>query len=315
MVVDDIQRIAVVGAGLMGYGIAQEFALAGYQVSLHSRTDESLTQALDNIHHNLDRLIRLGVVSPPQAAAVPKRIHTSSDLKAAVQEADVVIESVYEDAALKKRIFQELDAVCPAHTILASNTSTLMLSQFATGTQRPDKVVISHYANPPYLIPIVELVRGATTSDETVETMSALLSRVGKRPVIVQKEVPGFILNRLQGALLREALWMVEQGIASPQDIDTALKNSIGRRWAVAGIFEVFELAGWDLLAAAMAGVYPHLSNETEVSPVLTEQVKRGELGVKTGKGFYSWTPESAEALRHRIAHALVEIESWSADS
>lgn len=213
---------------------------------------------------------------------------------------------------LKQEIFHKLDRLCPDHTILASNTSTLMLSEFATGTDRPDKVVTTHYANPPYLIPIVEIVRGQTTSDETVETMSLLLTQVGKRPVIVKKEVPGFILNRLQGALLREALSMVENGIASPQDIDTALKNSIGRRWAVAGIFEVFELAGWDLLSAAMAGVYPHLSNATEVSSVLTDKIKRGELGVKTRKGFYTWTPESAEALRHRIAHALVEIESWA---
>ena len=176
MDVDDIQCIAVVGAGLMGHGIAQEFALAGYQVWLHSRTQKSLDTALDNITANLDRLIRLGVVSPPQAAAVPKRIRTSPHLETAVSRADVVIESVYEDADLKRRIFQELDAVCPDRTILASNTSTLMLSQFATATQRPDKLVISHYANPPYLIPIVELVRGATTSDETVETMRALLT-------------------------------------------------------------------------------------------------------------------------------------------
>ena len=315
MVVDDIQRIAIIGAGLMGHGIAQEFALAGYQVSLHSRTEESLQKALENIHNNLDRLILLGVVSPPQAAAVPKRIRTSPQLKTAVEEADIVIESVFEDAVLKREIFQQLDRLCPDRTILASNTSTLMLSQFAVNTHRPDKVIISHYANPPYLIPIVELVRGATTSDETVELMAALLTQVGKRPVVVQKEAPGFILNRLQGALLREALWMVKEGIASPQDIDTALRNSIGRRWAVAGVFEVFELAGWDVLAQAMAQVYPHLSNETEVSPVLTEHVRRGELGVKTGKGFYAWTPESAEALRHRIAHALVEIESWADDS
>lgn len=315
MVVDDIQRIAIVGAGLMGHGIAQEFALAGYQVSLHSRTEASLQKALENIHNNLDRLILLGVVSPPQAAAVPKRIRTSPNLKTTVEGADIVIESVFEDAALKREIFQKLDRLCPDRTILASNTSALMLSQFATNTHRPDRVIIAHYANPPYLIPIVELVRGATTSDQTVELMSTLLTQVGKRPVVVQKEVPGFLLNRLQGALLREALWMVKEGIASPQDIDIALKNSIGRRWAVAGIFEVFELAGWDLLAQAMAQVYPHLSNETEVSPVLTEQVKGGELGVKTGKGFYTWTPESAEALRHRIAHALVEIESWVDDS
>lgn len=309
MNVEDLRRIAVIGAGVMGHGIAQEFALAGYEVCLHARTEASLQTALANIQTNLTRLIDLGAVTPGQAATVPSKILPQLSLAEAVAQADVVIESVYEDAALKRRIFQELDAYCPPHTILASNTSTLPLSQFAVGTSRPDKVIVAHYANPPYLIPLVELVRGPDTSDETVTTLSTLLSRIGKRPIVVQKEVPGFILNRLQGALLREALWLVEQGVASPQDIDIAIRNSIGRRWAVAGVFEIFELAGWDLLASITSGLFPHLATTAATPKILRDHVARGELGVKTGKGFYEWTPESAETLRRRIAQALVAIE------
>lgn len=309
MNVEDVRRIAVVGAGVMGHGIAQEFALAGYEVRLHARTETSLQTALANIQANLARLIDLGAVTREQATTVPAKLFPQLSLADAVTQADVVIESVYEDAALKRRIFQELDTLCPARTILASNTSTLPLSQFATETNRPDQVIVAHYANPPYLIPLVELVRGPNTSDDTVNTLSALLARVGKRPIVVQKEVPGFILNRLQGALLREALWLVEQGVASPQDIDIALRNSIGRRWAVAGVFEIFELAGWDLLASITSGLFPRLATTAETPKILRDQVARGKLGVKTGKGFYEWTPESAEALRRRIAQALVTIE------
>ncbi len=312
MTIEHVRRIAVVGAGVMGHGIAQEFALAGYAVYLHARTDASLQTALTNIRANLTRLMDLGVITQEQAATVSTKLSLQVDLASAVAQADIVIESVYEDAALKREIFQALDTLCPPHTILASNTSTLPLSQFATGTRRPDKVIVAHYANPPYLIPVVELVRGPETSDETVQILVALLERIGKRPIVVQKEVPGFILNRLQGALLREALWLVEQGIASPQDIDSAIRNSIGRRWAVAGVFEIFELAGVDLLAAIAAGLFPHLATTVETPKILQERVARGELGVKTGQGFYTWTPESAEALRRRIAHALITIEQWS---
>ncbi len=312
MKVDEIKRIAVVGAGLMGHGIAQEFSLAGYEVHLQSRTEESLQKAILDIQKNLEFLTGLGQVTPEQAEPVPARIHTTTEFEQAVEDADVVIESVFEDLALKQKIFQDLDKVCPERTILASNTSSLMPSAFASGTRRPEKVLVAHYANPPYLIPVVEIVPSGETSDETVTTISDLLTKMGKRPVIVQKEVPGFVLNRLQGALLREALWLVENGIASPQDVDIAIKNGIGRRWAAAGIFEVFEIAGWDLLMAMASGLLPHLASSPEVPLVLKEKVERGELGVKTGKGFYEWTPESAEALKQRIAEALVKIERWS---
>jgi len=309
MNVNEIRHITVVGAGLMGHGIAQEFALAGYQVQLHSRSEASLHQATLNIQQNLERLIGFGMTTREQAELVPARIHTSTVLKAAVEDADIVFESVYEDLDLKRDIFGQLDKLCPAHTILASNTSSLMPSAFATATQRADKVLVAHYANPPYLIPLVEIVPSGQTSDATVATVADLLKKIGKRTIVVQQEVPGFVLNRLQGALLREALWLVENDIATPQDVDVAIKNSIGRRWAVAGIFEIFEIAGWDLLLAIAEGLFPHLASSSEVSPLLKSKVERGELGVKTGKGFYEWTPEAAEELKQRIAKALVKLE------
>ena len=311
MNVDDIQRIAVVGAGLMGHGIAQEFALAGYEVTLQSLPEATLDQALRDIHDNLQRLIALGAVTPAHAEAVPARIRTSPDLQAMVEDADVVIEAVYEDLALKRRIFAELDRLCPPHTILASNTSTIMPGSLVDSVQRQDKLLVAHYFNPPYLVPLVELVGSPHTSDETVQTMFALLTKVGKKPVIVQKEVPGFIANRLQVALLREALHLVDEGVARPQDVDTVIKSSIGRRWAVAGVFEVSEAAGWDILSAVASGLLPYIDSSTDLSALVEGLVARGDLGLKTGKGLYDWTPESAEVLRQRIAQALVEIDKW----
>ena len=292
----EIGRVAVVGAGLMGHGIAQEFALAGYEVHLNDLTEEKLEGALANIRANLDKHTELGWVDRERAKGVPERIYASTVLEEVVRDVDLVIEAVYEDLELKQEIFEALDGSCPEHTILASNTSSLMPSKIAERVRRVDKVLVAHYVNPPYLIPLVEIVPSQETSDETVSTVIDVLTRLGKRTVMVQKEVPGFIINRLQLALLREALSIVEGGIASAQDVDAAIKTSIGRRWAVAGIFEVFELARWDLLLAIAKELYPHLEASPEVSPILREKVERGELGVQTGKGFYDWTPEGGRS-------------------
>jgi 3-hydroxybutyryl-CoA dehydrogenase len=162
-------------------------------------------------------------------------------------------------------------------------------------------------------LPLVEIVRGAATSDETVTTVCDLLERIGKRPVLLQKEVPGFIGNRLLVALFREALALVEQGIATPQDVDAVVTHGFGRRFGAAGPFELWELAGLDLIREVMARLLPEIDDAHEVSPLLAERVTRGELGVKAGKGFYDWTPETAEALRRRIAAALVAVARWSA--
>jgi 3-hydroxybutyryl-CoA dehydrogenase len=313
MKLEDISRIAVIGAGLMGHGIAQEFAVAGYEVLLHDQSAEVLRHAVERIGNGLYLLVELGMIGHDQIAPARSRIRVTTSLEDAVANADLVIEAVFEDLGLKQRLFGDLDELCDPRTILASNTSTFLPSTLAAATRRPDKVLVTHYFNPPHLLPLVEIVRGAMTSDETVTTIVELLERIGKRPVLVRKEVPGFIGNRLLVALFREALAIVEQGIATPEDIDAVVTNGFGRRFGEAGPFALWELAGLDLIREVMVRLLPEIADGHEVSPLLTERVERGELGVKAGKGFYDWTPETAEALRRRIAAALVDTARWSA--
>ena len=312
MKVDDIRSVAVIGAGLMGHGIAQEFALAGLRVGLHDVSEEKLQQALASVQRNLELLVDIGLLSNAQADSVLPNLHTSTELKEVAAGADVVIEAVFEDLVVKQELFEALHHLCPSHTILASNTSSFMPSKLAAVTCRPDKVLITHYFNPPFLIPLVEVVRSDETSDETVGVIYDLMKKVGKSPAIVQHEVTGFIANRLQGALLQEALWIVQQGIATPEDVDVVIKSSIGRRWSVAGVFEVFDLAGWDTILAVFSQVFAALDPAPDVLPLLQQMVDRGELGPKSGQGFYEWTPESAETARQKVAQALAAISQWS---
>ena len=307
---DQIKRIAIVGSGLMGHGIAQEFATFGYNVCLVSRRKSSLKKATEDIQKNLGSLITLGVITKEQAETVPSNISTTTVLEEAVEDVDVVIESVYEDLELKQKVFGELDRLSPKHTILASNSSSFIPSNLTPFVKQTHRVIGTHYINPPYLIPLVEVIRGSETSDETVKTISMLLRSVGKQP-IVQRETPGFVAGRLQAALLREALWLVENDIAHPQDIDNVIKTSLGRRWAAAGIFEILEIAGWDLLLIIASSLFPHLGSSPKAPEILKKKVALGELGLKTGKGFYDWTPESAKELKQRITNALAIINQW----
>ena len=312
MQLEEVRRVAVIGAGLMGHGIAQEFAVAGYEVALNDVSAERLARAIEAMRANLRQLANLGLVPPERAVAAPDEVRTTTDLAAAVGDADVVIEAIFEDLPLKRRIFVDLDRLAPPRAILASNSSSFMPSVLAAATGRPDRVLVAHYFNPPHLLPLVEVVRGPQTSDETVDTMAALLRQIGKRPAIIQKEAPGFVGNRLQMALFREALAIVEAGIASAEDVDVVVKNGFGRRLAVAGPVEVFALAGLDLVLAVAEQLMPVIESGPEVPTLLRDTVARGELGVKTGSGFYTWTPEEGEALRQRVAKALIAIAQWS---
>lgn len=312
MTSEKIKHTTVVGAGLMGHGIALDFALAGIHSVIHSRSPASIQRGLDKVRSSADQLVELGKSTAVEADAAVDRITGEDKLDAAVAQADLVIESVYEDLSLKQEIFRELDELCPQHTILASNTSGFMPSSFTGDIRRSDKALVMHYINPPHLIPSVEVVPTVKTSCETIATVKRLLTRLGKRPIVLRKEVPGFVLSRLQMALLREACWLVENGVAEARDVDSALRNSLGRRWAVAGVFEILEIAGWDLLAKVASELLPHMAFSPKVPSVLKEIVEKGELGVKTSKGLYEWTPESVAELKSRIARALVELEKWS---
>lgn len=308
----EIRRVAVIGAGLMGHGIAQEYALGGYDVALHDVSDERLREAGTRIRANLALFVEQGLATAEQAATVPERIRVSTSLAEVARDADLVVEAVYENLELKRGIFAELDRCCPPHTILASNTSTFMPSKLATATNRADRVLVTHYFNPPHLLPLVEVVRGVATADQTIDTVVRLLQGLGKQVALVRQEVPGFIGNRIQAAIFREIFSIVERGIATAQDVDTVVKYGFGRRLAVAGPFELQELIGYDLVQAVAEELYPAIESRTDVPEILTEKVRRGELGIKSGQGFYTWTPESAEALRQRVARALIEIERWA---
>ncbi|MGC8644105.1 MAG: 3-hydroxyacyl-CoA dehydrogenase family protein [Isosphaeraceae bacterium] len=309
-----IERIAVVGAGLMGVGIAQEFALAGYQVTLHDRTDELLHEARENIRSNLLLLSSLGRLDVVRIEPALAAITTSTDLGTAVSRADLVIEAIFEDLPAKQALFHTLSSLCGSETIFASNTSSFMPSRLAEVVSRPERLLVAHYFNPPYLIPLVEIVPGPRTSNQTIATMVELLERIGKHPVVLRKEAIGFVGNRLQFALFREALAIVEQGVAGPEAIDRVVKFGFGRRLAVTGPFEVFDLAGLDTILAICAQIFPDLATSTvsagEVSDLLRRRVEQGQLGVKSGQGFHEWTPEQIAELKTRLSRALAQAEA-----
>jgi len=228
MQASDIHKVAVVGAGLMGHGIALELAANGYNVGLHDLTDEVLESAVENIHEGLDRLVELGVLQEGEADEAPDRIWIGTDLAEMVSDADLVIEAVAEDPGIKKQVFADLGKFAPEHAILASNTSSFMPSIYASESGRPEKVVVTHYANPPHFVPLVEIVPGPETSPETLVVATDFMERLGKKVIVARREVPGFILNRLQLAILREALWLIDNDVADVGDIDAALKYGTG---------------------------------------------------------------------------------------
>ena len=301
-----IEHIAVIGAGLMGHGIAQEFATADYSVYLHDITAEQLNTARVQIGKNLTLLAENGVIEKIRIPETMQRIQITTDLAAAAETADFIVEAVTENLPLKQQIFETLDSLCQPHTILASNTTALMPSQIGANTNRTDKILNTHYFNPPYLIPLVELVRSPGTSDETVSATFDLLTAIGKTPAIIEREALGFVGPRLQAALIREAFAIVEQGIASAETVDLVVRNSFGRRLSVAGPFEVFELAGWDLVLAAFEELYKDLNSSPDINRLLQEMVASGKLGVKSGEGFYQWTEARQQALRERMSEALI---------
>ena len=306
-----IKNIAVVGAGLMGHGIALEFAAAGKRVAITDRSSELVAAAMKRARTGLDALADAGRISHSDIDPALSRISPVGTIEEAVADADLMVEAVFENLDVKRQVFAEADRHAPAHAILLSNSSSFMPSLMAAATHRPDRVAVAHYFNPPHLLPLVEVVRGPATSDKTIDTVMALYRSIGKHPALVQREVPGFIGNRLQNALFREALALVESGVATAEDVDTVVRYGFGRRLAVAGPFEIWEQIGWDLVLTIGRELFPDIARNTEPPKILEDKVKRGELGTKTGRGFYDWTPESAEALRGRIAQALGEMARW----
>jgi len=298
---EKIKEIGVIGAGTMGHGIAQVFAQSGYDVHLQDADERILQKSVGHIKDHLQLFTQKEVVTPREAEATLSRIKPTLSLTEAAISADFVIETVFEDLNLKKRLFKELDGICSPSTILASNTSGLSIDEIAALTKRQDRSIVMHFVNPPYLIPVVELVRGSKTTNETAATARELVITLGKKPILCNKVVPGYILNRLQFSILREVFYMVENGIATPEDIDTAMEAGIGFRYPFLGPLRVADLGGLDVFYNICKYLFNDLSQSTEPPEVLRKLVETGNLGVKTGKGFYDYSNVDVSVIiRHR---------------
>ena len=313
MKAEDIRNITLLGAGMIGHGLALHFARAGYQVSLYSRTQQTLDKAIEGIRSNLSLLLQKPADSE-EIKQVVGRIKTTNDLAKAVANAPIIIESVAEDLKTKQNIFKELDEMCPRETILATNTSVISISEIASKSKNRNRILGTHFWFPPYLIPLVEVVKGKETSDETMELTYQFMKKAGKYPIKCMKDVPGFVANRLQHALWREAISIVEHGIADAATVDAAIKQSFGIRLAVLGPIENSDMAGLDLILAIHDTVLKDLEASPNPSPLLKEKVKKGELGFKSGKGFYDkWAPEDMKRVRENLLKYLIDYSHKNA--
>jgi len=297
MRLEDVKNMAVIGAGIMGHGIAQTFASGGYRVSLSDVNDTILNNAVNRIRGNLETFARNGFISQDEIGNTLSRITAIPDLQKAVCDADIVIEAVIEDIEVKRKLFNQLDTLCPSRTILASNSSSLLISDFASRTKRQDRVVLTHWINPPHIVPTVEIIKGDKTSDETADLIYALLKKVGKLPVRILKEIPGYLVNRIQLAMLREVWYLWEQGVATPEDIDLAVKGGFGFRLASIGPLLTNDLGGNDTNYRVAKYLFP-LINDSHKPPLgLKKMVEAGELGAKTGKGFFDYSHEEWDRI------------------
>lgn len=302
-----INTITIIGSGRMGVGIGQEIAVAGHDVIFHDIDSRVLEQVKPQIKANLLRMAEWGVVPSEAIAPALGRISTDSRLNTAARGADLVIEAVVENLELKIKLFQTLENICQDHTILASNTSTLMPTKLSKGLMNPGRVLVMHYFYPAYLMPLVEIVRSRNTPDQTVDTVYQFLSQMGKKPVICNKEAPGFIANRLQIAFEREAFYIVQQGIATAKDVDKAVKYSFGRRMGVAGPFEILEHnEGYDMTVACEEYLLPDMDCSDKPYPLILEMVEKGRIGLRSGEGFYQWTNEFTAEWEKRMEKNLV---------
>jgi len=298
-------RIAVIGAGLMGHGIAQVFALAGHDVAIYDPVMASLDSAKARILTNLKDL------GDDQSAV--ERVQPTPDLPAAVREADYVVEAVLEDLPLKQKLFVEIEQHVRPQAILASNTSVIPITKIMEGLRDRSRALGTHWWNPPYLVPLVEVIGTQWTSQQAIDWTIALHKDAGKMPVHVKKDVPGFVGNRLQHALWREAIALVEHGICDAETVDTVIKASFGRRLAVLGPLENADLVGTDLTLAIHQTVLPDIEHRPGPSPYLEALVTQKKLGFKSGEGFRKWSAEQQAALRTKVLQHLKKARTSDA--
>jgi len=305
---DRLRQAAVIGTGMMGPGIALTLALGGWRTAIVSRNPDSAAQGLEKARAQARLLADRELVERERTEQALELLSATVDFDAAIGAAGLAIESAPEDMAFKQSLFARLDALAPAGALLASNTSGLSIGAIAERCKRPERVLTAHFWNPPHLMPLVEIVKGEMTADESVEKLRAILAECGKTPVVVRKDRPGQLGNRLQMALVREAANIIAEGIATADDVDTVARNGFGLRMPAYGILEHQDIAGLNLGLAVVEYVARDLYNEPRAPENFRELVRLGHLGASTGRGFYDWSAKSADGVRARRDAFLVEV-------
>jgi len=302
------EQIAIIGAGLMGHGIAQVFAVHGHPVRITDSNEVVLNAAKERIRANLTNMVKRGIKIGADIDEFLGNICTTTDIATACEGSDFVFEAVFENLELKQRIFADLDRICPPTTILCSNTSVMSITEIAEKSEHRERIIGTHFWNPPYLIPLVEVVRTKEAGDWCISATYDLLARVGKHPVHVHKDVPGFVGNRLQHALWREAFAIIDEGICDPATVDEVIRNGFGLRLPILGPVETADMVGLDLTLAIHNYILKHINADPTPSTTLQAKVTAGELGFKSGKGFREWSESDIAESRERLANYLITV-------
>jgi 3-hydroxybutyryl-CoA dehydrogenase len=302
-----IQNALVLGTGMMGPGIAATLALGGVNATVVSRTADGASRGEASARSALNALLEAGLVDASAAAGAAGRIASGSDLDSLLPETDLVIESIVEDMAAKQALFARMDALTRPDAVLASNTSGLSITGIAADCVHPERVVTTHFWNPPHLMPLVEIVLGERTATDLAPALRDFFLTCGKAPVVVKKDRPGQLGNRLQMALFREAVNIVAEGIADAEDVDRAASLGFGLRLPAYGILEHIDMVGLELARAVCDYASRDLYSERSAPPLFTEKIERGERGAGAGMGFYDWSSKSAAEVKARRDAWLID--------
>lgn len=300
-----IQRIAIIGMGTMGPGMAARLAGGGLQVAAYDVAPAAIERARAMLGTAEGVLDALGIAPPPAGAG---KVRFTDDIGDAVSGADLVIENVPENIPVKAEVYRAIDGLIAPDTIVASDTSGIPITQLQAHISHPERMVGMHWSNPPHIIPMIEVIAGEKTAPQTVATIRDLIRSIGLLPVVVKKDVPGFVENRVLYALLREAVDLVERGVIEPEDLDTCVSWGIGYKIAVVGPMALLDMAGLDIYKSVSSFLNADLSNRGDVAPMVLEKTGASKFGIKSGEGMFSYTPEQTKALQADRARKLVAV-------